>query len=74
MFSMACLQPAQIRALKEEYHIYLLPSGRISMTGCSYKHFSTPPSPQANSHIVTEHNVEYVAQAFHNVIVAAKPE
>ncbi|GFG15836.1 aspartate aminotransferase, chloroplastic [Aspergillus udagawae] len=56
MFSMACLQPAQIRALKDEYHIYLLPSGRISMTG------------------LTKHNVEYVAQAFHNVIVAAKPE
>ncbi|PKX95311.1 PLP-dependent transferase [Aspergillus novofumigatus IBT 16806] len=56
MFSMTCLQPGQIRSLKEEYHVYLLPSGRISMTG------------------LTEHNVEYVAQAFHNVIVAAKPE
>ncbi|KAK2616160.1 hypothetical protein N8I77_002867 [Diaporthe amygdali] len=34
MFSMTGLQPQQIQALKEEYHVYLLPSGRISVTGC----------------------------------------
>ncbi|KAJ5605002.1 PLP-dependent transferase [Penicillium lagena] len=56
MFSMTCLQPEQIRALKEKYHVYLLPSGRISMTG------------------LTEHNVEYVAEAFHKVILATNPE
>ncbi|KAL6806193.1 pyridoxal phosphate-dependent transferase [Trichoderma sp. SZMC 28012] len=33
MFSMTSLQPNQIRILREEYHVYLLPSGRISMTG-----------------------------------------
>ncbi|KAB8239043.1 PLP-dependent transferase [Aspergillus alliaceus] len=38
MFSMTCLQPGQIRALKEEYHVYLLPLGRISTTGCSLFH------------------------------------
>ena len=40
MFSMTCLQPAQIRALREKYHVYLLPSGRISMTGCEYQRSS----------------------------------
>ncbi|PON22093.1 hypothetical protein TGAM01_v208967 [Trichoderma gamsii] len=34
MFSMTNMQPNQIRILREEYHVYLLPSGRISMTGC----------------------------------------
>ncbi|PTB36147.1 hypothetical protein M441DRAFT_449641 [Trichoderma asperellum CBS 433.97] len=33
MFSMTGLQPDQIRQLKGIYHIYLLPSGRISITG-----------------------------------------
>ncbi|PKK51913.1 hypothetical protein CI102_4511, partial [Trichoderma harzianum] len=33
MFSMTSLQPDQIRILREVYHVYLLPSGRISMTG-----------------------------------------
>ncbi|EHK23134.1 uncharacterized protein TRIVIDRAFT_28524 [Trichoderma virens Gv29-8] len=54
MFSMTGLQPDQIQTLKERYHIYLLPSGRISITG------------------LTEHNVEYVAEAFHKVTVATK--
>lgn len=40
MFSMTGLQLNQIQALKEVYHIYLLPSGRISVTGCSYLTFS----------------------------------
>ncbi|KAH8592172.1 pyridoxal phosphate-dependent transferase [Bisporella sp. PMI_857] len=56
MFSMTGLQPDQIRALKEEYHVYLLPSGRVSMTG------------------LTENNVEYVAEAVHKVVLAAKPQ
>lgn len=36
MFSMTGLQPDQIRQLKGIYHIYLLPSGRISITGCLF--------------------------------------
>jgi len=37
MFSMTGLSPKQIRELREEYHVYLLPSGRISVTGREYK-------------------------------------
>ncbi|KAH7143509.1 pyridoxal phosphate-dependent transferase [Dactylonectria macrodidyma] len=33
MFSMTGLQPRQIQALREDHHVYLLPSGRISVTG-----------------------------------------
>ncbi|GME22327.1 hypothetical protein GTA08_BOTSDO02628 [Neofusicoccum parvum] len=33
MFSITGLSPAQVKVLKEEYHVYLLPSGRISVTG-----------------------------------------
>lgn len=33
MFSMTGLKPSQIRKLRDEYHVYLLPSGRISVTG-----------------------------------------
>jgi len=34
MFSMTGLSPIQIEQLREEHHVYLLPSGRISVTGC----------------------------------------
>jgi aspartate aminotransferase len=34
MFSMTGLTPKQIQQLREEHHVYLLPSGRISVTGC----------------------------------------
>ncbi|KAF5856214.1 hypothetical protein ETB97_007690 [Aspergillus alliaceus] len=57
MFSMTCLQPGRIRALKEEY-LYIF--------------FLWEEYPRQA--VLTEHNVEYVAQAFHTVIVAAKPE
>jgi aspartate aminotransferase len=40
MFSMTGLQPDQIQTLRERNHIYLLPSGRISVTGCTYQAFS----------------------------------
>ncbi|KAK0609271.1 Aspartate aminotransferase [Lasiodiplodia hormozganensis] len=33
MFSMTGLTPAQVKVLVEKYHVYLLPSGRISVTG-----------------------------------------
>ncbi|KAH7060678.1 aspartate aminotransferase [Macrophomina phaseolina] len=33
MFSMTGLPSAQVRELIEKYHVYLLPSGRISVTG-----------------------------------------
>lgn len=36
MFSYTGLTPGQIVAMKEEFHIYLLKSGRISVSGCEY--------------------------------------
>lgn len=34
MFSMTGLSRAEVTILKDEHHIYLLPSGRLSVTGC----------------------------------------
>lgn len=73
MFSMTSLQPNQIRILREEYHVYLLPSGRISMTGCEYRNLVEHVWPEANMPVVTEHNVEHVAEAFHRVISDTAP-
>lgn len=36
---MTGLNPEQIQRLREEYHVYLLPSGRISVTGCKYQQY-----------------------------------
>lgn len=33
MFSMLGITPAQVQTLIEQHHVYLLPSGRISVTG-----------------------------------------
>jgi aspartate aminotransferase len=37
MFSYTGLTPSQVYALKEKYHIYLLKSGRASISGLSKK-------------------------------------
>lgn len=34
MFSYTGLTPNQVQALKEKYHVYLLKSGRASVSGC----------------------------------------
>jgi aspartate aminotransferase len=34
MFSYTGLTPAQVYSLKDKYHIYLLKSGRASISGC----------------------------------------
>jgi aspartate aminotransferase len=34
MFSYTGLSPKQVYALKDKYHIYLLKSGRASISGC----------------------------------------
>ncbi|PQE03238.1 aspartate aminotransferase protein [Rutstroemia sp. NJR-2017a BBW] len=52
MFSITGFSKAQVVELKENYHIYLLPTGRISITGLP----------------VTEKNIRYVASAFNEVI------
>lgn len=53
MFSYTGLNQAQSIKLVQDYHIYLLKSGRISMCG------------------LTEKNVNYVAQAIHEVVTAS---
>lgn len=36
MFSYTGLTPEQVQALKEKYHVYLLKSGRASISGCKF--------------------------------------
>ena len=40
MFSYTGLTPKQVEALKQKYHVYLLKSGRASISGCKYHFFS----------------------------------
>lgn len=42
MFSMTGLTRDQVCELKTKHHIYLLPSGRLSITGC--KHYAQSPA------------------------------
>jgi hypothetical protein len=39
------------------------------MTGCEYRNPVELVCPEANMPVVTEHNVEHVAEAFHKVIL-----
>lgn len=34
---MTGLSPAQLATLQDTYHIYMLPMGRLSFTGCEYR-------------------------------------
>jgi aspartate aminotransferase len=36
MFSYTGLTPKQVYALKDKYHVYLLKSGRASISGCKF--------------------------------------
>jgi aspartate aminotransferase len=38
MFSYTGLTPKQVYALKDKYHVYLLKSGRASISGCKFCH------------------------------------
>ena len=40
MFSMSGLYPEQVNELREKYHVYLFPTGRISLTGCKLPQLS----------------------------------
>ena len=69
MFSYTGLSPKQVYALKDKYHIYLLKSGRASISGCK------DPRPcfflceyELTYYTVSEKNVAYVAQAIDDVI------
>ncbi|KAF9893348.1 hypothetical protein FE257_011780 [Aspergillus nanangensis] len=50
MFSYTGLRREQVGQLRDEYHVYLMPSGRASICG------------------LTEENVDYVADAIHQVL------
>lgn len=47
MFSYTGLTPKQVYALKDKYHVYLLKSGRASISGCKFCH-SGPSATDAN--------------------------
>ena len=51
MFTFTGLNAKHVAVLKEKFHLYMLPNGRINM--CA----------------VTNDNVEYIAQAFKDVIL-----
>jgi aspartate aminotransferase len=38
MFSYTGLTPKQVYSLKDKYHVYLLKSGRASISGCKFCH------------------------------------
>lgn len=48
MFSYIGVTAAQAILLKDQYHIYLLTTGRVALTGC--KHNSTPCLHEAITH------------------------
>lgn len=73
MFSMTGLAPEKVAVLRERFHIYLMPTGRLAFTGCKELqemmliHSSLIP---ANIYQVTESAVEYVAESIHRVVTA----
>jgi len=72
MFSYTGLTPKQVYALKDKYHVYLLKSGRASISGCKFylsKHvYLILANIILTIHIVSEKNVAYVAQAIDDVV------
>lgn len=68
MFSYTGLTPQQVLAMKEKYHIYLLKSGRASVSGCECLLNCSSCYPLLMIFLVTEKNVEYVARAIDDVV------
>lgn len=72
MFSYTGLTPSQVYALKDKYHVYLLKSGRASISG--RKQHRGPiihPNPKLTSLFsttVSPKNVNYVARAIDEVV------
>jgi aspartate aminotransferase, cytoplasmic len=62
MFSYTGLKNAQIQMLKTEHHIYMLDSGRMSMSGCEVLSNTGPLT------VVNTKNVKYVAEAINQVV------
>jgi aspartate aminotransferase len=67
MFSYTGLSPFEVKVLRERFHIYLLNSGRISISGrkppCALVYFSR----DTDFTLVNKRNVQYVAKAIHDV-------
>lgn len=53
MFSYTGLTPKQVYALKDKYHVYLLKSGRASISGCKFCH-SGPSASDTNPNDCSE--------------------
>jgi aspartate aminotransferase len=68
MFSYTGLSPKQVYALKDKYHIYLLKSGRASISGCKDSLIIDSRKHKLTLRTVSQKNVAYVAQAIDDVI------
>ena len=66
-FSLTSISRQQVNILREKYHVYMLPSGRISVTGCKSA-FGRLFVCRILTMPVTEFNVKYVAESFNSVI------
>lgn len=67
MFSYTGLTLRQVLELRSEYHIYLMKSGRASISGCECLVLSKKLGSML-TFVVSEKNVAYVAQAIDNVV------
>jgi aspartate aminotransferase len=68
MFSYTGLSPKQVYALKDKYHIYLLKSGRASISGCKDSLIIYSRKNKLTLRTVSQKNVAYVARAIDDVI------
>lgn len=69
MFSYTGLTPKQVYALKDKYHVYLLKSGRASISGCKFSGNSQDSKEHTDKvNTVSQKNVAYVALAIDDVV------
>lgn len=68
MFSYTGLTPEQVQALKEKYHVYLLKSGRASISGCKLTLSCSIWRFMLMLYLVSTENVAYIAKAFDDVV------
>lgn len=61
MFSYMGITTDQAIRLRKEYHIYLLDTGRVSITGCMLYSYLTRAKKSANESEGTKANIGYVA-------------
>jgi aspartate aminotransferase len=77
MFTYVGLSESQVFAIRERHHVYMLKSGRISISGCEYSYRATSSCSKeilldsnilADNDLVNESNVRYVAMAIDDVV------